>query len=335
MSGFKLTDYDIEIYNRYIRDFIPDDVIDVHTHIWKGSLDPASLDKWPSKVASQCTHEELACIYKELFPGKAFKPVYMGHPEAELSRTNAYAKSSGETNKLPYLYCTSYDTSEKKIEKAIAQDGFVGIKPYPNHAAKYIPSSEIRIFDYLPHEHLNILNEMEAVVILHIPRKNRLRDEVNIAQLMEIDSRYPKAKIIVAHVGRAYTDFDIGNAFETLKHSKNLFFDISANTLDAAMFECLKAVGAKRILFGSDMPITKMRMYRITENKTYVNVVPRGAYGDVSGDKNMKESDEAAITFFIYEEILALRRAAMKAGLSQREVSDIFYGNAQRILNLT
>ena len=43
---------------------------------------------------------------------------------------------------------------------------------------------------------------------------SRLRDEVNIAQIMEIEEKYPNLKLVVAHIGRAYAKEDIGNAFE-------------------------------------------------------------------------------------------------------------------------
>ena len=94
------------------------------------------------------------------------------------------------------------------------------------------------------------------------------------------------------------------------------------------MEQCINAVGTKRIMFGSDMPFTKMRMYRIDDNGTYINMVPRGLYGDVSGDKNMRETDETDITTFMYEELLAFRRTVEKLGLSRSDVEDMMYNNA-------
>ena len=178
------------------------------------------------------------------------------------------------------------------------------------------------------------MNELNGVVMLHISRDGRLNDPVNIAQLMEIDQRYPNAKVIVAHIGRAYTPESLGNAFDTLRNSQNLYFDFTATTYDPAMTACINAVGTKRFMFGSDMPITKMRMYRVTENGTYINVVPRGLYGDVSLDPHMRESDEENITTFMYEELLAFKRSAQKLGLSREDVEDILCNNAIRLFNM-
>jgi hypothetical protein len=83
------------------------------------------------------------------------------------------------------------------------------------------------------------------------------------------------------------------------------------------------------------MPILRMRMRRIERDGHYVNVIPKGLYGDVSNDKNMAEveGDEAeTLTFFLYEELDAFRRAAERVGLDRRDLEDVFYNNADRLL---
>jgi hypothetical protein len=85
------------------------------------------------------------------------------------------------------------------------------------------------------------------------------------------------------------------------------------------------------------MPITRMRMSRICEGGRYINVVPRGLYGDVSADRNMRESDPPEsdrTTFFMYEEILAIRKAVERIGLRKADVEAIFQKNAKRFLKL-
>ena len=153
--------------------------------------------------------------------------------------------------------------------------------------------------------------------------------------MLEIDRRYPNAQVIIAHVGRAYCPEDVGDAFAILAQTKRLLFDFSANT-NAPVFERLiRTVGPRRILFGSDLPITRMRMRRICENGNYINLVPRGLYGDVSDDRHMREVDGAqadALSFFLYEEIDAFRRAAQATGLTPQDIEDVFHGNAVRMI---
>ena len=90
-----------------------------------------------------------------------------------------------------------------------------------------------------------------------------------------------------------------------------------------------------RAMVGTDLPILRMRMRRETRDDHYVNIVPKGLYGDVSDDRNMAEveGEEAdRLTFFLYEEIDAFRRAAERTGLSRRDIEDIFLKNGERLI---
>ena len=339
MFGVQLTDYDKKVYEEKLADFLPEKMIDAHAHVWTNGMKRKKPEErkgcvsWTELVAPNMTYEDIYETNRILFPGKTVTPVLMGSPTCYLDKVNEYVTDIIKQHGDSCLYCTSYKTTKRDIVNAMAQ-GYIGIKPYQANCAPYIPASEIRIFDFLPHEHLEVMNDLGGVVILHIPRAMRLKDPVNLAQMAEIDEKYPNAKVIIAHVGRAYVYEDIGDAFEVIQNTKNLYYDFSANVYDYAMEKLIESVGPGRVLYGSDMPYTKMRMYRINDGGKYVNVVPRGLYGDVSGDKQMRETDETDITLFIYEELLAFRRAAERLGLTGDEVSDIMYGNAARIFGI-
>ena len=180
-----------------------------------------------------------------------------------------------------------------------------------------------------------MLNRHKWVMMLHIPRHGRLRDPVNLAQMLEIEKRYPDIKLVIAHVGRAYCPEDIGNAFKVLAKTKKMYFDISANTNAEAFRRLLETVGPQLVLFGSDLPIARMRMRRICENGKYINLVPKGLYGDVSGDKHMREiegKEGKNLTFFMFEELFAFKRAAHAVSLTAKDIKDVFYNNAARLI---
>lgn len=332
MFGIEATNFDKQVYAKELADFLPDKIVDAHVHLWtpeakQNVARSSKVVSWPDLVAPDCTYEDLMASYDTMFPQKKVVPVIMTMPTVDLSIGNSYVQEVSIKHRVPSLYCTRPETGEAEIRNAM-KTGFCGIKPYLNHAPDYIPRKEIRIFDFVTPQQFELMNELGGVVMLHISRDDRLADPLNIAQLMEIDRKYPNAKVIVAHIGRAYTPDSLGNAFDTLKDSKNLFFDFTATTYTPAIVECIKAVGTKRLMFGSDMPITKMRMYRIIENGIYVNVVPRGMYGDVSYDKNMKETDETDITTFMYEELIAFKRAVEELKLTAQDVEDMMCNNA-------
>jgi hypothetical protein len=213
--------------------------------------------------------------------------------------------------------------------------GFLGAKSYLSMAPAYIPGGEVRIFDFFPPHQLEMLDKHGWIMMLHIPRPGRLKDPVNLGQMLEIEKRYSRLKVIVAHVGRAYCPEDVGNAFDVLAETRRMHFDICANTNSEVFEQLIRAVGPKRILFGSDLPILRMRMKRICENGYYVNLVPAGLYGDVSADKNMRDvpsPDSDRFTFFMYEEIDAFRRAAERTGLGASDIQNVFHDNAQTLL---
>lgn len=336
MFGVNITEYDKQVYREKLMDFLPQKFIDVHVHLWEpGTRNPGQKGcvTWTSLVAPSMTYEDMEESYRQLFPDKKVGKVIFGSPSCQLDTVNSYVKKCFIEHGNRALLCSNWDTSPEELKKAL-DSGFVGIKPYQNNSPSYIPAAELRIFDFLTHEQLKFMDEVGGIVMLHIPRALRLRDPINLAQLVEIDEKYPCAKVIVAHIGRAYTPEDIGDAFEVLKNTRHLRFDFSANTFDLAMEKCIQAVGTRRLMFGSDMPFTKMRMYRIYENGIYINVVPRGLYGDVSKDKNMRETDEKDITTFMYEELLAFKRTAEKLGLTRDEINDMMYKNAASYFNI-
>ena len=338
MFGFCATDYDKKVYNEQLKDFLPDKFIDLHAHLWKKEFEPWGASNggatWIDRVAEDLTIEDLVQTYRDLFPGKIVIPNIFGGITQNLKQCNDYVLESAKKYRYPHMYRLAYDTPVEVMEREIIEGGFCGIKPYLSSKPDYIPNSEIRIFDFMPKEQFEVANRLGLVVLLHIPRSARLKDPVNIGELMEIEEKYPNVKLVVAHIGRAYSKEDMGDAFETLKHTKNMMFDFCANTCDYAIQKCLEYVGPERLLFGSDMPITKMRMYRIVENGEYINVVPRGLYGDVSDDPRMRETDEKDITCFIYEELLAFKRVSEKLGLTKEDVNNIMCKNAERILGL-
>jgi predicted TIM-barrel fold metal-dependent hydrolase len=128
----------------------------------------------------------------------------------------------------------------------------------------------------------------------------------------------------------------VGDAFDVLGATERMLFDISANTNQWVFERLVEAVGPKRILFGSDLPIVRMKTKRICEDGSYINLVPAGAYEGIGRFAHMREVDgpEAQeITFFLYEEIDAFRRAAENTGLGDDDIEAVFYGNAASLLN--
>lgn len=336
MYELNVNEFDRHVYETELKDFLPDRFFDFHTHVYKASFN-ADIShnggsSWIDLVADELPAEDLLRTYRVLFPDKEVIPLVFGGCLTDLDRNNRYVLDMKERYGFPALFRSGYDMPADRLEEEVKKGGFLGLKPYLTNCPPYIPSREVRIFDFLPHEHLQAADRNGWIVMLHIPRDGRLKDPVNLAQLLEIEEKYPNVKLIVAHIGRAYAPEDIGNAFDLLGRTRNMCFDFTANLSPDAIKACLKAVGPRRLLFGSDLPIAVMRMYRVTEGGVYYNVVPRGLYGDVSREAHMRESDETAITLMIYQQIRVFRQCAAELRLRDSDIEDVFYNNAQRLI---
>ncbi len=341
---FEVKPVDTECYQKNIRDFLPPIIVDIHTHVYvnNDAVSDRSLDSrlvsWTTKVANQNTVGDLFETYRLMFPDKMVIPLMFPSPmhAKDIDAVNQYILDASKEGKSYGLMLSKPEWNPTRFEDALLSGDYKGAKVYLNFSPVYIPRNEIRIYDFLPPAHLEVLNRHERIVMLHIPRDGRLKDPVNLAQMMEIEERYPKVKLIIAHVGRAYSREDVGDAFEVLASTKNMLFDFSANTNEWVFEQLLKTVGPKRILFGSDLPITRMRMRRISEKGTYVNIVPKGLYGNLSNDPHMREAEELEgekLTFFLYEEILAFKKAAIATMLTKEDLEDVFYNNGMNLLS--
>ncbi len=339
---FEMKDVDREFYRQHLAGFLPARMIDIHTHVWLKDFfqheDPLTRGaKWPGLVAEDNPIEDLFETYELMFPEQRVTPLVFGSPRrgVDMDQTNGYISQVAQQHDLPSLLVSTPDWTAEEVSQRVRDGVFLGLKPYLNFAPAHIASGDITIEDFLPHAHLEAADEGGWLVMLHIPRRDRLRDPVNLEAMLEIERRYPNLQLIIAHIGRAYCPEDVGNAFEVLKDTERMLFDFSAHTNAQVMEGLIRTVGAKRILFGSDMPILRMRMRRICQGGKYVNLVPPGLYGDVSDDPNMGEVSQEEgerLSFFMYEELLAFRQAAEAIGLSTTDIEDVFYNNAVGVI---
>lgn len=334
---------DAEFYNRYIRDYIPDVLYDAHAHLWTDAhitdREQGGTADWVHNFCrdNSMSLETMRKAYADLFAEKKVKTLAFGWVErgVDVAANNRYVGQAAQRGAIKGLAVTKPEFGAERLEEEVAGNGLTGMKPYPNFAPAHIPPREVRITDMVSAEQLAQANERGWVLLLHIPRPGRLADRQNIEDLLMIDKEYPNIRLIVAHIGRAYCPENIGEAFTLLKATKNMLFDFAAHTNSEVFEEAIRVFGAKRLLFGTDLPITYMRLTRKHINGNYVNYVPAGSCGDVSADPHMREvsgKEAESITFFVYESIAAMIRAAQNTGLKQKDIECIFYQNAADLL---
>ena len=342
MSLFEVKSYDREVYEKELKDFLPQKILDVHTHVYlKEFFPPKPLAPgevkptvtWPSLVAADDSIEDLQETYRLMLPGRTSPPSCSPTPAAASRPTTTWpTPPAGPASRR----CISARRRNPRKRWAADPQGRLprdqGIsESFP----QVYPEAEIRIFDFFPKAQLKKMDEMGAIVMLHIPRNGRLKDPVNLAQIMEIKQEFLNIRLIIAHIGRAYTKEDVGNAFENARPGARISCDdFCANCCEYAITEVIRHAGVKHVMYGTDMPI--LHAHPPHRGKRHLHQ-PRspGLYGDPKQDKHLREvsAEEAEkITFFLYEELLAFKRAAKTLGLSRQDIEDIMYNNAHDLI---
>lgn len=347
MALLDVKPYDKQYYEEILKPFLPEKFIDCHTHVWLMEHDPnktlrSGTQNWPGLVAKENSIEDLLETNRLLFPDNKVVSVLYGDCAVSIDRkaVNSYVAEKAIDNGFPALYLCHPNTPPEELERIILENPvFKGIKVYLQFAPDYIPADEIRIYDFLTKEHLAVCDKHGWVVQLHIARPKRLADPVNYIQLLEIEQKYPNIKLIVAHLGRAYANEDVGDALEYLKNTEKTVWDFTANTNDWVMEQVLERFGSDRFIYGSDFPIFRMKSRRTVENGVYINEIPQGQfpYEAIRGDSHMREipyPEAEKITFFIYEEMNACRLACQRMGLGKEDVEKIFWSNSARIFGV-
>ena len=326
---------DLPLYDRELRGFLPERIYDIHTHIGLAEhLDPITPERvaesWALDVSPPIPTEELSAAQAMLFPGKSVRSLAFGMPirECHLPEANAYVAKAVADNAADGLLLTDPAWSADALANLLDDGGFIGLKPYPD-LYRDAPTGEAGIPQYFPEAHQEVADERGLIVTMHIPRKERLRDPRNQAELREVAARHPGIQLIVAHIGRAYTMSFAEPGLRALAECESLYYDFSANLNEDVIELTLRTVGPRRLLYGSDLPITLMRGVREHVGDRYINYTD----GSYSWNKDRKPPEvEARYTFYLYEQLLAFKRAAERVGLSADDVADVMGGNARRLV---
>lgn len=328
---------DLPFFKAHLEDFLPDEMVDFHVHVSRlAHFDEIGEERrrkhWMLDVSYVLPVSSLFRVYAKLLPGKRIHPLCFPYPiqEAHLERANAYLASEVAAGRISGLYTPSPTMPAAALKDAILSSRCLGLKPYPDLVLGKA-EDDISIFDFLPHSHLQVADEFDLVVLLHIPRKDRLRDPRNIAEIKLIASRYPRVKLVIAHVGRSYCPAYAAFGLPRLRDCPSLYFDIAA-VLNVETYRILfNEVSADRILWGSDLPIVLMRGKQECHGDQYVNFVR----GDYVWNVNRKPPDvENCYTFFMYEALAALRHGIEQSGVGRHVARKILGDNARALMGL-
>lgn len=330
-------DVDLPVFQAELDAFLPDSIYDSHVHVVLPEHVPAVppeavQDSWAAEAPHELSLDELEEVQAYLFPGRRVGSLAFTMPVsyADIEAGNAYIASGIAAGRIDGLLVVRPEWPQDRVLDLIRQGGFVGFKPYPGLVGSRTDDA-VSIDDYFPPAHQEIADELGLIALIHLPRPERLRDPRNLDELHKLVSQRPSIRVIVAHIGRAYTMSFAEPGLRALRDLPTLYHDFAMN-LNADVIElALQEIGPERLLYGSDLPICLMRGVREHRGDEYVNFSD-GEYTWNTPERRKPSAVEARYTLYIYEELRAFKTAAERMGLTAAQVAVIMGGNAQGLV---
>lgn len=342
MRDYAYRDTDLAVFREELDGFLPGELIDAHVHIWNREsigIGPGEYGRyrrykpWTDFChTEQFTLEDFAACSSQLYPGRTVRGMFFGLPfeRAGLASMNAYVIDAAARHGAPFYYIPApaedMDATQARLG-LLERPGFVGFKPYPDLVEG--AGGECGIYDMCNRSVLRFADRHGLAVMLHIPRQAKLRSEDNRRELLEISRGYPNARIIVAHVGRAFVYHDVEGLLDFLLPCENVYFD-TACVNDPLVLEYLfRRADPGRVLYGTDAPIAFYRGRDVCLNNRHYFVTDRQVpWGFGPGREGLAE-----LTFLVYEELRAVRYAMRRVyGERCAEPAERFFcGNAKRV----
>lgn len=323
--------------------WLPPKIIDAHTHVMdprfrlRPMTESMRRQYWVNEVFECIDADTAQRCHRTVFPGRQVGCIAFGFPDLDfdLDGGNAWLAEQCARRGWHNLAVIRPQWSQAAIARLLDQPGVIGLKPY------YALISENRetrdahlesgIFDFLPHHVLEVANARGAWVTLHVPKAARLGHPDNLREIAELRRRYPNVILVIAHLGRSYTEAHAREALPALADDPGIYCDTSAVLNPASHRIALECLGPKRVLYGSDNPICYMRGRRQYDGRAYIN---RTSYPFHFNRTREAPEIEAQYTLFMYEDLHAIKQACADLGLTAPEdIQAIFHDNAARLID--
>lgn len=327
---------DLPFYQQTIAPLLPPSILDFHAHTW-------SSRNWTAKPREtglpgstymvsreEYLPEDLLLDASRSFPDRPYYAVCFGYPTPVVDwakDTQFVGQAARRHNRLFPLLIGGRELNlfRETYEEALTAEPFFGFKVFLNWFGDNY--GDKRIEDMLGPVEMELAQDRQLIVLLHVPRAGRLADPEIQRGVRRLALDYPAAQIVLAHAGRCYLPREMKAAIGSIRDLPNVSLDTSMVMDPLVLQMAMNEIGPRRLLFATDFPVAAMRGRRVRIMDHWVDVVspgyPESAYR-VAGD--------IPATFMAWEIILAIHWAAEMCGLPQEERHGIYYNNGLRLL---
>jgi glutamate-1-semialdehyde 2,1-aminomutase len=322
-------DYDLGLWNRQLKDFVPPDSFDAHAHLWRvadlGTPTPALAAAGPENVTRPVYDQRLRMWMPDRCPtGGLFFPFPSRSLDVDAANRHLADEMKDDPSSRGLMIITPQQTPSD-VERQAMDEGFVGFKVYHLFAQRedtlFAPTEE-----FIPEWAWELADQRSLVIMLHMVLPRALAERENQRYIREHCERFPRAKLILAHAARGFCGKHTVEGIASLRGLDNVFFDTSAVCEPEAFEAILKVFGPTRLFFGTDFCVTEMRSRCIDLADGFLWL------DEIRAD--FRRSRFARPTLLGIESLLALKQACRNQHLSDSDVEEIFCLAARRLLGV-
>ena len=336
MAAWELNDADREMIAREIEPFLPDRIFDAHAHLFCAAHfapanRPAFLQGNPERVGLEVYRRHIDWIHPRgrIAGGLFFGLAFTGDRAAENEFVGVEV-AGGRANGFAALgqLIVSPDMDPEELRERVRRGRFVGLKCYHTLAATDGPTWHAPIESYLPESHARVAHEEGLSVTLHMVRDRALADPVNQATIRRYCECYPNMKLILAHAARGFNPWHTIEGIEGLRGLDNVWFDTSSVTEAGAFEAIVETMGHARLLYGSDFPVSHLRGRCVAIGDSFQWLL---------ADEMRLEQPHLILKPVLVglESLRALKLAARRLKLTDRQIEDVFHNNAADLFSLS
>ncbi len=321
-------DCDVELFERELDAFVPPAVFDAHAHLYMKTLWPeprGMIDIGPEAV----TVSEFRAQAEWLMPGRRVDALCLGFGGRDVvAEANAFV--AGEVSRddaCAGAMLVTPDMDPEHVREEARRHGFAALKPY-HRFAPLETTWDADVEDFLPDEHARIAHEEGLCVVLHLVKARALADRGNQESIRRACTRYPEMKLILAHAARGFNPHHTIEGIGAIRDLPNVYCDTSAITDCGALEAIIEALGADRLLYGSDFPVSHFRGRCVAIGDSFLWL-----------DEDSLDW-EAVAPYARIEPVLVglealrcLKLATRHARLTDSQIEAIFRDNALRLLD--
>jgi predicted TIM-barrel fold metal-dependent hydrolase len=312
----------------YLMDFVPDNVIDVHSH--------SNLLEHVVAIDERIFHhmmstfpyfslEESYDVKQLLFPGKNVQALRFPNAFRGIDHkaANAYLLDESRPEDKVGLY--GIPTDVDYTVRMLRDPRVAALKMYP----AFFTPPVTEVYGYFKPEILEEAQALGVPIILHPPSLiTSCADD-----LEKVITDFPKLKIVIAHLGLPHLPVPgLREAYEQIAKYDNVCMDTAMIPSEEVVSVAIAAFGVDRIMFGSDEPLNLVRALVYDNPRLGQRLITQEAYHWIDPDEHAKFAYLAKdIMHMHWSAVLALKNAIDRLPEEMRDGAreSIFYQNAK------